>query len=170
LLHGAVFSQQLTRPAARGRVIIAAANKDGERAMVGYNLLESSALDQRARDRFSGVPERVSLSCGALTVLYDPLEFFVGEQQVFLSPLEGAILELLMRHGRASSKALIETFEREGASANTLDVHVYRIRRKFTGAGHFDPIETVRGWGLKLRVPGNDMQRFHAAASLPTRM
>lgn len=151
-------------------VIVAPANKDGERAMVGYNLLESSKEDQRARDRFSGVPERVSLSCGALTVLYDPLEFFVGERQVQLSPLEGAILELLMRQGRASSKALIETFEREGASANTLDVHVYRIRRKFTGAGHFDPIETVRGWGLKLRVPGNDMQRFIAAASLPTRM
>jgi len=151
-------------------VIVAPANKDGERAMVGYNLLESSKEDQRARDRFSGVPERVSLSCGALTVLYDPLEFFVGERQVHLSPLEGAILELLMRQGRASSKALIETFEREGASANTLDVHVYRIRRKFTGAGHFDPIETVRGWGLKLRVPGNDMQRFIAAASLPTRM
>ena len=149
---------------------MAAANKDGVRVMVGYNLLESGVPDQRARDRFSGEPERVSLSCGALTMLYDPLEFFVGERQIFLSPLEGAILELLMRQGRASSKALIETFQREGASANTLDVHVYRIRRKFTGAGHFDPIQTVRGWGLKLRVPGNDMQRFNTAASLSTRM
>jgi len=138
--------------------------------MVGYNLLGSSAEDQRARDRFSGEPERVSLSCGNLTMIYDPLEFFVGDRQIQLSPLEGAILELLMRQGRASSKALIETFEREGASANTLDVHVYRIRRKFTGAGLFDPIETVRGWGLKLRVPGNDLQRFPAAARLPTRM
>jgi len=138
--------------------------------MVGYNLLGSSAEDQRARDRFSGEPERVSLSCGNLTMIYDPLEFFVGDRQIQLSPLEGAILELLMRQGRASSKALIETFEREGASANTLDVHVYRIRRKFTGAGLFDPIETVRGWGLKLRVPGNDLQRFHAAARLTTRM
>jgi len=138
--------------------------------MVGYNLLGSSAEDLRARDRFSGEPERVSLSCGNLTMIYDPLEFFVGDRQIQLSPLEGAILELLMRQGRASSKALIETFEREGASANTLDVHVYRIRRKFTGAGLFDPIETVRGWGLKLRVPGNDLQRLHAAARLPTRM
>lgn len=139
--------------------------------MVGFNMLGSSAEDLRARDRFSGEAERVSLSCGALTVLYDPLEFHVGERQVQLSPLEGAILELLMRQGRASSKALIETFERAGASANALDVHVHRIRRKFTGAGLFDPIETVRGWGLKLRVPGNDMQRFAAAAaSLPMRM
>ena len=138
--------------------------------MVGFNPVEPGAQDQRARDRFSGVPERVSISCGALTVFYDPLEFFVGEQQICLSPLEGAILELLVRHGRASAKALVETFEREGARANTLDVHVYRIRRKFTAAGHFDPIETVRGWGLKLRVPGNDMQRFISAASLPTRM
>jgi len=138
--------------------------------MIGFNLLESDAQDLRARDRFSGVPERVGLSCGALTLLYDPLEFFVGEQQIFLSPLEGAIIELLMRQGRASSKALIETFEREGASAHTLDVHVYRIRRKFTGAGHFDPIKTVRGWGLKLHVPGNDMRRFSTAASPPTHM
>ena len=138
--------------------------------MVGFNPVEPGALHQRARDRFSGVPERVSLSCGALTVLYDPLEFFVGEQQIGLSPLEGAILDLLVQHGRASAKALVETFEREGARATTLDVHVYRIRRKFRGAGHFDPIETVRGWGLKLRVPGNDMQQFMSAASLPTRM
>jgi DNA-binding response OmpR family regulator len=138
--------------------------------MVGFNLLATSAEDERARDRFSGEPERVTLSCGTLTLYYDPLEFYVGDQQISLSPLEGAILELLMRQGRASSKVLIETFEREGASANTLDVHVYRIRRKFTGAGLFDPIETVRGWGLKLRIPGNDMQRFTAAASLQTRM
>ena len=146
------------------------ANKDGVRAMVGYNLLGASADEARARDRFSGVPDRVSLNCGNLTMLYDPLEFYVDDRQIALSPLEGAILELLMRQGRASSKALVETFEREGASPATLDVHVYRIRRKFTGAGLFDPIETVRGWGLKLRVPGNDMQRFTAAASLPARM
>ncbi len=138
--------------------------------MVGFNMLGSSAEDLRARDRFSGEAERVSLGCGSLRVLYDPLEFYVDDRQVQLSPLEGAILELLMRQGRASSRALIETFEREGASANTLDVHVYRIRRKFTGAGLFDPIETVRGWGLKLRVPGNDLQLFAAAASLPARM
>lgn len=150
--------------------MVRAANKDGVRAMVGYNLLGAGVDEERARDRFSGVPERVNLSCGALTLYYDPLEFYVGDQQIALSPLEGAILELLMRQGRASSKALIETFEREGASPATLDVHVYRIRRKFTGAGLFDPIETVRGWGLKLRVPGNDMQRFTAAASLATRM
>jgi len=150
--------------------MMAATNKRVCVAMVGFNLLETSAEDERARDRFSGVPERVSLSCGNLTMLYDPLEFYVDDRQIQLSPLEGAILELLMRQGRASSKALIETFEREGASANTLDVHVYRIRRKFTGAGLFDPIETVRGWGLKLRVPGNDMQRFSTAAHLSTRM
>lgn len=138
--------------------------------MVGFNLLGTNAQDQRAWDRFSGEPERVSLTCGNLTMFYDPLEFHVDDRQIFLSPLEGAILELLMRQGRASSRALAETFEREGASANTLDVHVYRIRRKFTGAGLFDPIETVRGWGLKLRVPGNDLQRFGSAAGRSSRI
>ena len=138
--------------------------------MEGHDRAEAGAQGQRARDRFSGASKRVSLRCGVLILFYDPLEFFVGAQQILLSPLEGAILELLMRYGRASSGALAETFEREGASANTLDVHVHRIRRKFIGAGHFDPIETVRGWGLKLRVPGADMQRLTKAASLPTRM
>jgi DNA-binding response OmpR family regulator len=125
---------------------------------------------ERARDRYSGTPERVSLQCGHLTMLYDPLEFFVGTRQVALSPLEGAIVELLMRQGRASTKALEELFEREGASFKTLDVHVYRIRRKFEAADAFDPIETVRNWGLKLRVPGNDIQRFLATAGRTTRM
>ena len=125
---------------------------------------------ERAWDRHSVTPERVALQCGHLTMLYDPLEFFVGTRQIALSPLEGAILELLMRQGRASTRALEDLFEREGASFKTLDVHVYRIRRKFEAADTFDPIETVRNWGLKLRVPGNDIQRFLAAAGRATRM
>jgi DNA-binding response OmpR family regulator len=137
---------------------------------MGKEAMVAGLNHERARDRHSGTPERVSLQCGHLTMLYDPLEFFVGTRQIALSPLEGAILELLMRQGRASTRALEELFEREGASFKTLDVHVYRIRRKFQAAGTFDPIETVRNWGLKLRVPGNDIQRFLAAAGRSTRM
>jgi DNA-binding response OmpR family regulator len=138
--------------------------------MVVLSISNAGPASQRARDRYSDVAERVSVQSGFLTMIYDPLEFYAGSRQIPLSPLEGAILELLMRQGRASSKALEELFEREGASFKTLDVHVYRIRRKFQRAGAFDPIETVRGWGLKLRAAGNDVQRFLSAASRATRM
>jgi DNA-binding response OmpR family regulator len=117
---------------------------------------DTGSASQRARDRYSNLAERVSIHCGVLTLLYDPLEFYVGQCRIALSPLEGAILELLVRQGRASTRALEDLFQCECASFKTLDVHVYRIRRKFRKAGAFDPIETVRGWGLKLRLPGND--------------
>ncbi|HEX8415045.1 MAG TPA: helix-turn-helix domain-containing protein [Sphingomicrobium sp.] len=69
-----------------------------------------------------------------------------------LSPDEGAILELLIGRGRAKWDA-IDVLLRDGDSSQSVrDVHVYRIRRKFAAAGAPDPIETVRGWGLRLRI------------------
>jgi DNA-binding response OmpR family regulator len=108
--------------------------------------------EQRARDRFAGTAERVKERCGRLEILYDPLEFYVDGKKIYLTPLEGAILELLVRRGRASSQVLVELFEREGASIGGLNVHIHRLRRKALDAGLINPIETVRGWGLKLRV------------------
>jgi len=106
----------------------------------------------RARDRHADAIERVMLRHAALTVTYDPLEFHVGGQEIMLAPMESAILELLARRGRASAAMLAEMFEREGGSVRTLDVLVHRIRQKFAAKGAGDPIQTVRGWGLKLRT------------------
>ena len=108
--------------------------------------------EQRARDRYAGMPERMHKRCGRLEILYDPLEFYVDGERIYLTPLEGAILELLVRRGRASSQVLIELFEREGGSIAALNVHLHRLRRKALDAGLVNPIETVRGWGLKLRI------------------
>jgi DNA-binding response OmpR family regulator len=108
--------------------------------------------EQRARDRYAGMPKRMSERCGRLEIFYDPLEFYVDGDRISLTPLEGAILELLVRRGRASSQAMIELFEREGASIAALNVHLHRLRRKALDAGLTNPIETVRGWGLKLRI------------------
>ena len=105
----------------------------------------------RARDRHADGTERVTLRHAALTVTYDPLEFHVGGREIRLAPMEGAILELLARRGRASSAMLAEMFEREGGSVRTLGVLVHRIRQKFAAQGAADPIQTIRGWGLKLR-------------------
>lgn len=87
-----------------------------------------------------------------LETLNDPLEFRFDGGQVHLTPLQGAILELLVRRGRASLQHLIELFEPEGASIAGLNVHLHRLRRKVLDAGLTSPSETVRGWGLKLRV------------------
>jgi len=118
------------------------------------NQLHYMADYERARDRHSGTAERVRVRRGDLVMLYDPLEFYSGSRRIGLSPLEGAILELLITQGRASTRALSELFEKEGGSARSIDVHVHRIRRKFDSVGAGDPIETVRGWGLKLRIAG----------------
>jgi len=125
---------------------------DGREA--GMNQLHYIADYERARDRHSGAPERVSIRRGDLVMLYDPLEFYSGSRRIGLSPLEGAILELLVTQGRASAGMLNELFEKEGGSVRSMDVHVHRIRRKFGSVGAADPIETVRGWGLKLRIAG----------------
>jgi DNA-binding response OmpR family regulator len=120
--------------------------------MAATNLSRFSEV-HRARDRHCGVGRRVRLRAGLLSVMYDPLEIYAGAQKVAVSPLEAAILELLIRQGRASAEALHDLFAQEGGSIRTLDVLVHRIRRKFLDAGLFDPIETVRGWGLKLAHP-----------------
>jgi hypothetical protein len=124
-------------------------DRDGSETMI--NQIHYMADYERARDRHSGTAERVSVRRGQLMMLYDPLEFYFRSQRIGLSPLEGAILELLVTQGRASARMLAELFEREGASVKSMDVHVHRIRRKFDRAGADDPIETVRGWGLKFR-------------------
>ena len=113
---------------------------------------ERGNRDLRARERHAGLPERMSLRHGPLEILYDPLEFYVGKRRVGLTPLEGAIVELVVRRGRASSQVVAELFEREKASLASLNVHLHRLRRKFFDAGIANPIETVRGWGLKMRV------------------
>lgn len=121
--------------------------------MSGMNVADHVGEAAQARGRFRGVSQRVHLRTGLVTVLYDPLEIYVGAQHVRLSPLEAALMELLVRQGRASALALARLYAQEHASVGSLDVHVHRIRRKFLEAGLFDPIETVRGWGLKLAMP-----------------
>lgn len=117
---------------------------------------------RRARDRYRGWVQRVRLRFGAINVLYDPLEIYVGGIRIPVSPLEATTLELLVRRGRASSEEWRYLFEQDGASVRAFDVHVHRIRRKFQEAELFDPSETVRGWRLKLAdlsLPSREVQQ-----------
>ena len=71
---------------------------------------------------------------GALTLMGDPVEILRHGVPMGLSPTEAALLAGV------------------GANAACLSVNIVRIRRKFAAAGAPDPIEVLRGWGLRLRV------------------
>lgn len=90
---------------------------------------------------------------GALTLVLDPIEIWLGDRQIKLSPLESALMLVLMRRGRATWDELEQALLKSNSSARVRDVVVHRIRKKFRAAGAENPLVTVRGWGLKLRVP-----------------
>jgi DNA-binding response OmpR family regulator len=107
-----------------------------ERSYVSYHPGEQSALLWR----------------GALAVTTEPPEIFLHGVAMGLSPAETALMAMLVRRGRAAHRDIAEALAGAGASAASLDVITYRIRRKFAAAGAHDPIETRRNWGLVLRV------------------
>jgi DNA-binding response OmpR family regulator len=98
--------------------------------------------------------DRLLICRGPLSLATDPLEFWFRDRPVPLSPSEGALLALLMRRGRASWQAIDDQLYGGKESTATREVMVYRIRRKFKAVGADNPIETVRGWGLKLQIGG----------------
>ncbi|QIG81051.1 winged helix-turn-helix domain-containing protein [Stakelama tenebrarum] len=88
---------------------------------------------------------------GALTLDRDPLEIRWQGRAIALSPIEARIVAELVERGRATSAQIQALIAAEGGRTSTRDVFLYRIRRKFAQAGAPDLIETVKGWGLKLR-------------------
>jgi DNA-binding response OmpR family regulator len=78
-----------------------------------------------------------------------------GAQAVVLTPREFAMLEYLLRHpGQALSRSQIAervwSFEFQGET-NIVDVYVGYLRRKLDRAGEPSNIETLRGYGYRLR-------------------
>jgi DNA-binding response OmpR family regulator len=76
-------------------------------------------------------------------------------QEVVLTPREFAVLEYLLRHpGQALSRTQIAervwSWEFHGDS-NIVDVYVGYLRRKLDAAGEPSAIETLRGFGYRLR-------------------
>lgn len=89
---------------------------------------------------------------GAVTISFDPVDASWNGIRVSLSPLEAEVLALVARRGRAPWADIEQVLRRCGASAESRDVLVYRLRRKFADIGAADPLETVRGWGLRFRA------------------
>ncbi|MDB5705253.1 MAG: hypothetical protein JWN66_2369 [Sphingomonas bacterium] len=89
---------------------------------------------------------------GALTATFDPLEICWNGQRVPLSPLEAAILARLIKRERATWADLRQLLIDNDARPDTCEVLIFRIRRKFAAMGASNPLDTIRGWGLRLRV------------------
>jgi len=94
---------------------------------------------------------RALVKRGAVTMTVDPLEFHWNGARVALSPIEGAMLAALLRRSRLRWGDVDAVLTGNGCCTYSRDVLIHRIRRKFAEVGAADPIETVRGWGLRFR-------------------
>jgi len=94
------------------------------------------------------VAGNIAMDLGARTVTR-------GAHDVVLPPREFAVLDYLLRHpGQALSRSQIAervwSWEFHGDS-NIVDVYVGYLRRKLDEPGEPSPIETLRGFGYRLR-------------------
>jgi AcrR family transcriptional regulator len=99
-----------------------------------------------------GGERRPLVKRGAISVTMNPTELRWNGRLVPLSPLEAEIVALVVRRGRVRWEDVKKLLAEQGGSMISRDVLIYRIRRKFALVGGADPLVTVRGWGLKLRV------------------
>lgn len=77
----------------------------------------------------------------------------VGEKKVHLSPTEERLFTLLLdRQGEVvAEEELLRALGDSTATANVLQVHIYRLRRKLSGDGA-SYIRAVRGKGYRLAL------------------
>ena len=103
-----------------------------------------------------GVPadteRRPMIRRGAVTITFDPVDVRWNGIRVALSPLEGQLFALVARRGRVPWDEIDSVLDARHARTNTREVLLFRLRRKFADIGAGDPLETVRGWGLRFRV------------------
>ncbi|HET7564019.1 MAG TPA: response regulator transcription factor [Gemmatimonadaceae bacterium] len=95
------------------------------------------------------------LAIGALRIDRDAHRVTVEDQEIELTPTEYKLLLLLAeRRGRVQGRAQLLESVWDAApdiQTRTVDMHVQRLRGKLGLAG--DLIETVRGFGYRLRAP-----------------
>lgn len=112
-------------------------------------ILRIKAILRRGR----GESDEETVTAGAITI--DPVrhQVSVGGKHVHLTSMEFKLLRtLLQRRGRvqARDRLLNDVWGYESAiDTRTVDIHVRRLRKKLGKAG--DAIETVRGFGYRLR-------------------
>jgi two-component system, OmpR family, phosphate regulon response regulator PhoB len=103
----------------------------------------------------AGVGPADILSLGAVTIDRADHRVMVDGRAIDLTPTEYKLLLILAeRRGRVQSRAhLLETVwdAAPDIQTRTVDMHVQRLRTKLGDAG--DAIETVRGFGYRLKTP-----------------
>jgi two-component system response regulator TctD len=99
------------------------------------------------------------LACGDLLYDTNSLEFTSKGRPLSLTPRERAVLEVLaMKAGSTVSKATIaqSLFSLDdGASVDSIEIYVHRLRKKIDGSGA--TIVTLRGLGYVLRRVHDDL-------------
>jgi len=111
-----------------------------------FSFATSFAPDPMADER------RPLVKRGAVTMTFDPLEFRWNGARVPLSPIEAILLAALLRRSRLRWNEANSVLSDQGCCPESRDVVIHRIRRKFAAVGALDPIETVRGWGIRFRT------------------
>ena len=108
------------------------------------------------RTRAAGAPAGDVVSVGPITVDRAAHRVRVDGVEVELTPTEYRLLLLLVeRRGRVQERGQLLESVWEAApdiQTRTVDMHVQRLRTKLGAAG--DLIETVRGFGYRLRTAG----------------
>ena len=98
------------------------------------------------------IERRPLVKRGAVAMTFDPLEFRWNDTRIPLSPVEAAMLAALVRRSRLRWDQANAVLADTGCCIDSRDVLIHRIRRKFADIGAADPIETVRGWGIRFRT------------------
>ncbi len=108
--------------------------------------------DSKAEAKTTPIARRPLLKRGAVSATLDPTEARWNGERVPLSPLEATLLVTLLRRSRLRWDEVVTVLASHGGGADSRDVLIHRIRRKFAEMGAGDPIETLRGWGLRFRT------------------
>ncbi|MDH3271387.1 MAG: response regulator transcription factor [Gemmatimonadota bacterium] len=99
------------------------------------------------------------LKAGPIRLDVDSHRASIGEDELSLTPTEFRLLQALMeRHGRTQSRKQllekawdVESGVSDRIQTRTVDMHVRRLRAKLGEVGEW--IQTVRGFGYRLKVP-----------------
>jgi DNA-binding response OmpR family regulator len=113
--------------------------------------LEELVARLRALLRRPGNLLGVSLELGNVTLDTVARQVLVGEEPIFFSPREIAVLEhLLRRSGRVVGKSVLENNLyglTQEIGSNAVEVYVHRLRKRFAEVGASVQIHTLRGVG-----------------------
>lgn len=124
-------------------------------------VLRCQAILRRVTETASAGGGRI-LSEGPIRMDLGAHQVTVDGDELNLTPTEFRLLQALMeRRGRTQSRRQllekawdVESDVSDRIQTRTVDMHIRRLRAKLDGMG--DWIETVRGFGYRLRVPGDD--------------